>query len=601
MYIDLVMADYEQGTIEVSLLSRESGECLFNSVLDLGSLPATDAGTLCFPQPILLNSQESYAVTITNLSAQNNIKLRYNNTVQSGKLLQNGQQKVGFLNLSFLRTEEYEPSALRLILLVLVANVTILTGLALVLFCNVQEHVLYLVLAIGFGIVTLFDLTPLYGFDMRFQFDSSYVVSNWMLGEEGTVETTSLKDPEKTTRSYYRRAGDDYSQYQFYHDDSVSDNYTDTAAGLKKWKASPEDRQMVLVEADQGIIGEQLYLYLPQAIGFTIARLLHWGMFPMLQLARILNYACFVFLTYCAIRNLPFGKRIMLILALVPSVLIQTVSITRDALIFGMAFFVIGKVMQLAYAKKYVSPRNWAIVLLVSALLAPCKMVYLPISFFWLLIIYRHNLSGEQKNWKLALQRILIFSLIILLIFILTNIPSIINMTKPEKEAIGGQPSYTISHMLKQPKEAVFVIANTFRQGWGEFLMNALQLFDIRLGSTDGMTLILAILLFIESCFWEPNTEQMTTLERVFMALVICGVATLVSVAAMGWTPLGSDIIVGLQGRYFTPIMPLICLLFKNNRIVHIEEEQAAVFVKAGCCLFPALMLLNMYMWTVAH
>ena len=90
------------------------------------------------------------------------------------------------------------------------------------------------------------------------------------------------ENPATGTIYYYRRYCDDYSQYQFYKADEVSANYTDMKAGIRNPFVSEEERELVLVETEQGFLAEQLYLYLPQAVGFVIARLLGLGMYGLL-------------------------------------------------------------------------------------------------------------------------------------------------------------------------------------------------------------------------------------------------------------------------------------------------------------------------------
>ena len=37
---------------------------------------------------------------------------------------------------------------------------------------------------------------------------------------------------------------------------------------------------------------------------------------------------------------------------------------------------------------------------------------------------------------------------------------------------------------------------------------------------------------------------------------------------ALSWTPVGSEYIMGVQGRYFLPMLPLFLVILRNNRIV---------------------------------
>lgn len=547
---------------------------------------------------LVLKSGQTYRLEVRNLSQTDSIYLLGKPGVQSGELRIDGEQQPGFINLSWMRKSLYAPSVL-LPLLVVLTDITVLLGLALVLFTNAKEHTLYLVLAVGFGIVTLFDLTPLYGFDMRFQFDSTYVVSNQMMGLGGAFMAPSQAEPDQMVLSYYRRACDDYSQYQFYHSDEVSANYTDMKAGLRYPFVSEESQALILAETDLGFLSDQLYMYLPQAVGFTVARLLGMGMVPMLQLARLIAYAVFAATMYFGIRRVPFGKRIFLIWALVPTVMVQTISISRDAMIICMSFYVISKVLQMAYAQTKPKLWDWGQVLLVSALLAPCKMIYLPVSCLSLLTAYRQYIQpAGERGRKLVLRFVLIVGGL-LTVFVAANFGAIRAILFAETVSLYNTEAYSISWMLTEPFQTLAVFGNTIRQQLGEYLVNAVQLFNIDLGCSDGITLVIFILLALES-FCVDSDYTLRTGERGYMLLVAVGVFLLTAVASFRWTPITSSVIEGLQGRYLTPALPLVCLACYNNRILRVDSD-AGVIIKVCCCIFPAVSLMNMYLWSVAQ
>ena len=628
VYLEVVSPEETlDGALQIQLRSLDRDVSLATVEAEPGELSEEGLATFILPEAVITQSGQKYCLTVTNCS-DTDIILRVNRSIQSGTLTRDTQTVAGSLNFGFLRTSLYVPSGL-LKLMMLVTILTVLAGLALVLFGNVKEHILYLVLAAGFGIVMLFDLTPLYGFDMKFQFDSTYVLSNELLGMEGAVSAPSTVDPHQSVVHYYRRGCDDYTHYQFYSNDSVSDNYTDMAAALRNLRLDrQEDRELVLAESAQGFISGQLpIMYLPQAIGFAAARRLDLGFLPMVQCGRLAAYAVFVLLVFFAIRAMPFGKRFLLILALTPTVLVQTVSLTRDAAILGMCFFLIGKGMQVAYGERKPSVWNWMLIILVSALLAPCKSIYLPVSFFWLLAIYRRYIWNQKANWPGVVLRVVIFSVPILLVMsafsdvsilgMLSNVfrqlalPISVQPAQPAQAAQAAQAAetvaavqtaapqvYTLSYVLSHFPQALMAFVNTLRQQLGSLLVNGIQLFAIDLGSSDTITVLVLLLLFIEGCHTGENRETLGRGERYFALLVFIGVFLLTTLASLQWTNTGSFTIVGMQGRYLTPVFPLLGIFLMNNRLVRIQGN-TQTFVKAACCIYPAVCLMNMYLWTV--
>ena len=80
--------------------------------------------------------------------------------------------------------------------------------------------------------------------------------------------------------------------------------------------------------------------------------------------------------------------------------------------------------------------------------------------------------------------------------------------------------------------------------------------------------------------------------------LVFIGVFLLTALASLQWTNTGSFTIEGMQGRYLTPAFPLLGIFLMNNRLVRIQGN-TQTFVKAACCVFPAVSLMNLYLWTI--
>lgn len=629
-----VPPETENVRISAVLWSERKQTALMETEAEITEIPQDGQIAIRFPEPVTIKSHEDYRIILSNVGDKP-LPLGIDRSVQSGVLSAKGEPLDGALTYGFLRTSMYTPSAL-LKCMILLTNVTVLLGLALVLFCDVKEHVLYFVLAVGFGIVTLFDLTPLYGFDMRFQFDSAYVVSNELLGLEGEIQMPSQADPGRNSAWYYRRACDDYSMFQFYKEETVSDNYTDMVAGIKDLRPEPEKQELILVETNQGYVSDQLYiLYLPQALGFTAARLLGLGFLPMVQLGRIVPYMLFVMLMFFAIRAVPFGKRVFLILALLPVVLTDTVSINRDGIVFGLSFFLVAKTLQMAYASQKPKIWDWIVLFTVSALLAPCKAIYLPMSFFWLLVVYRQYVYGQKPSWGktalciaggvLPIMLMMKFAASIDVFAMLSDIfesflpaaapaapataavaaaaPAATEAVEAVESAAPAAASpgiYNFPYVVSNLPRVCTVFWNTLRVELGSYLVNAIQFYDMDIGSSETMTILILFLLMVECCHSEEPYLVIRRRDRYFGLLIAVGVFLATALAALQWTSVGSYTIFGLQGRYLIPALPLLCFFLMNNRLLKIQGSTQTM-VKACCCIFPAIYLMNMYLWTISR
>lgn len=120
--------------------------------------------------------------------------------------------------------------------------------------------------------------------------------------------------------------------------------------------------------------------YLPQALGILLARLLGLGFYPMLWMGRLFSVACYTALTVLAVKVAPQGSReIFGAAALLPMGLSLAGSFSADTTVLGMAFLFTALCVGAMAAHKPVSFGRRVSLLVLAALLAPAKAIYLGI------------------------------------------------------------------------------------------------------------------------------------------------------------------------------------------------------------------------------
>ncbi|MCR4750903.1 MAG: DUF2142 domain-containing protein [Eubacterium sp.] len=138
----------------------------------------------------------------------------------------------------------------------------------------------------------------------------------------------------------------------------------------------------------------QDYLYLPQAAGVTVGRLLHLPAFWKFMLGRLFNLLFYALLAFAAMKLMPFGKMAVFMLSLTPISVQQSASLSYDAFVNGLAVLITALAFHLAFIQE---PRKKAlkiILLWVAALfLVPVKGgAYLPISLLPVIVwLYQKN------------------------------------------------------------------------------------------------------------------------------------------------------------------------------------------------------------------
>ncbi len=145
--------------------------------------------------------------------------------------------------------------------------------------------------------------------------------------------------------------------------------------------------------------------YLPQALGIVLARLLGLGFYPMLLLGRVFSVACYTALMTAAVRLTPVGKRLFSAAALLPMGLELAGSFSADTTVLGMAFLFTALCLKGMQEKTPLGLPEKAALLVVAALLAPAKAIYIllvGLCFF----IQAENLGGKlySRLFKLAVS-----------------------------------------------------------------------------------------------------------------------------------------------------------------------------------------------------
>jgi uncharacterized membrane protein len=143
--------------------------------------------------------------------------------------------------------------------------------------------------------------------------------------------------------------------------------------------------------------------------------------------------------------------------------------------------------------------------------------------------------------------------------------------------------AYTYKTFLEHPVTALKVFAYTVLNDVGLII-------DIPSGFTFSSRLhlwiyylIFGLLLLNSSAPAGETPLKMPRSTRLILLACVAVVYLLVLFAAVSWTPVGSAQIVGVQGRYFIPLIPLLVLASCN--IVRPGRDWSRASLYLLCCL----------------
>ncbi len=329
--------------------------------------------------------------------------------------------------------------------------------------------------------------------------------------------------------------------------------------------------------------------YIPQAIGIILARLVTSNTLLITYAGRIVNMIVSILIIYFAIKIIPFGKKLLLIPAMIPIAIEGFSSLSPDALTISISFLYIAYIMYLAFNKnKYVGIKEKIILLVLSIIIALCKIVYIPLVGL-ILIIPKEKFKNKTNKSK------------IINFIVIAGIALAINLTwlaiSSRYLAIfrEGDSKVQVLLALKNPFKFIQLLLYTIDINANKYL---LSLYGAELGWGELIQLnsLLPYILLIIYAFVALTDDELKnkfkTYQLVWIMLVTLAIIGLIFTSLyVQWTTVGSTSILGVQGRYFLPILPLVMIIL--GAIIKLKSfykiEKVDKFVEIS------LLVLNIY------
>lgn len=426
----------------------------------------------------------------------------------------------------------------------------------LIVICEYSVEKFYIPLALLMGFIFQIVIA-VYGVpDEPWHMDTAYKLSNDLLFVEDTQEPGRImkRQCDIIMSDMLANGVESNSYYQL----------------LNHTFEKPENVELVQVKyTDSGNLVPD-FVFLPTAIGISIGRVLGLSALLTMQLGRICNLLAFILLTWCAIRVTPYGKNVFAALGFVPIALQQGASASYDAIINGIIFLFIATCLRLLESKEK-KKKDIITTLVLIVLIALLKGgVYLPVTLLMLLLIDKKNL----KNWLYTVKKRWLISGIGLLCAVLGIMvkkftPVISGIMVTNTDVSNKNTLYSLSYLLRHPLKGVYLYWNTIMMSGdkyaGGILGGRLGWHDIKINWIFIVIILVSIILFVHV---EQDQFQGEKKQKIAMAS-ICIVSIVLIMLSMlfACTKLDDVQIIGLQGRYYLPLAPMLFMLTANSMI----------------------------------
>nr|WP_281391851.1 DUF2142 domain-containing protein [Bacillus benzoevorans] len=291
--------------------------------------------------------------------------------------------------------------------------------------------------------------------------------------------------------------------------------------------------------------------YLPQALGIFMAKGLDWSVFSILVTARVFNLIAYALLTFYAIKIIPKLKSCLFLLAFMPMSLHQAASISGDALLFGVSFLLIAYVCRFIFSEEATkfTIKDFLIILALSSAASLAKPAYF-LLFLLLFLVPVQKYGSKMAYWKYNMS-IAVLSVAALFSW----------MAFGNKAAANNDPIEQTKWILLHPLQYLKQFFGTFLYGDQLYLQ-----FVGVLGWVDTpipyIISFLFTILFTASIIMEKRSghENKDTVIRglLLLAIFLIEAAVVVTMLFLAWPQNDPSRVLGVQGRYFIPIFPLL-------------------------------------------
>ncbi|OON87962.1 hypothetical protein BXO88_01950 [Oribacterium sp. C9] len=462
------------------------------------------------------------------------------------------------------------------LLLIAALTVVFLAVTFLLLKSRQRLYQIYFVAVLWMGIIFMAVLPPLSAPDEVLHFVGAYELSNKMM----------LKTPRDADGNIIIRKEDEFIV------NWPGDNDLNKATVLGQVLSRPVyeeiHRSTLFESADRG---ESITLqqpvattpaaYFMPAFGITLARLLDLSAFGLLFLGRFMNLLFFSVLGAMSVRRTPVGKKLFFSVSLFPMTLELMGSYSYDSFIISLSFYLLAVILDHAF-KGTEEKIGWRDILemgILAVLLAPCKMIYSTLFALCLMIPVARWRKPSALRWTAT---VLFIGMLITGSIAFVNLREVLRYVNasgvtqaPELTSSGEINTVKLHDMqeLLKDKTLVFrIIRNTFQILGAEYLGTTVGMW---LGAFDrGLSTATPLLYgfwgaaFFTALFGHEGEALPKLWQRFFMAFVAVLLTFVLLVSMLlSYTPDDTFYILGIQGRYFLPYLPVLFMALRSGTL----------------------------------
>lgn len=408
---------------------------------------------------------------------------------------------------------------------------------------NLSIEKVFLMFAIFFGLIYLVITPPFQSVDENFHFQRAYSISSGKFIAEKHDGGVGSFIPHSITELTQK--------YAFL----IKDIHQKT--NLNEFKQNSKIKLDKGNEVFTSFPNTALYSpipYVAQTLGIKTAE--NFGLTPLffVYFGRLFNLVLYCLLGFLTIKTLPALKTTGFLILLTPMCLSLGASLSTDTTVIGVSLLFFAVIMKTIYTEQKIDSKTILLLSFLGAILALSKH-----NFFLIPLIFLIPKNKWDKNYVLKIAAVLLPAILSTILWsklidgLYVNLNSEADMYRQ------------LDFILHNPLNFIGVILATLFIKTFRLIITGIGVLGWQDTRLDFLTYIIYPIMFFLSIFCEKTKHFFAKWQNALIAtVVIFSYLIIVTYMYLAWSTIGNPIVIGLNGKYFIPLVLPAMLLIKN-------------------------------------
>lgn len=333
----------------------------------------------------------------------------------------------------------------------------------------------------------------------------------------------------------------------------------------------------------------RIVAYLPSALGIMFGDLISDSPMVIFYCGRIFNLLTVGAILVYALSLVKKHRMILLAVIFIPMFLQQSISYSYDSILHALCILVIAYGIRLLTTKHKIRKRDFAIIAVALIIIGIIKIPYILVGTPLLFIKSEKFGKRKYQKWLILFALLLIVSLG----FIASGCIEAIGAGNIVSDPDRGLP---LSSIFIDPLGAIKRFARTLLQLKEFYIASTIGFFGWFNFSLDHIIIYMYIAFLVIVVLSDSEAHLSRAFRCCTMLAVIALIGSFFLVMYLKWTPQTSDIIEGVQGRYFLMAIPLVALVcLPKQKKLNIAPDSCYAFMNLTTFCYIMTLLIGFY------